>query len=79
MGNTDKHITVLLDEAVEAVLTDPRGVYVDGTFGRGGHSRAILDGLADEGRLYGIDKDPGAIASGTELAEKDGRFAIHHG
>lgn len=79
MGNTDKHITVLLDEAVEAVLTDPRGVYVDGTFGRGGHSRAILEGLADEGRLYGIDKDPRAIAVGTELAEKDGRFAIHHG
>ena len=79
MGNTDKHITVLLDEAVEAVLTDPRGVYVDGTFGRGGHSRAILDGLAEEGRLYGIDKDPGAIAVGTELAEQDKRFAIHHG
>ncbi|AMO57180.1 16S rRNA methyltransferase [Endozoicomonas montiporae] len=79
MGNTDKHITVLLDEAVEAVLTDPQGVYVDGTFGRGGHSRAILDGLADEGRLYGIDKDPRAIAVGTELAERDRRFAIHHG
>ncbi|UYM16926.1 16S rRNA (cytosine(1402)-N(4))-methyltransferase RsmH [Endozoicomonas euniceicola] len=79
MGNTDKHVTVLLDEAVEAVLTDPRGVYVDGTFGRGGHSRAILDGLAEEGRLYGIDKDPGAIAVGTELAEQDKRFAIHHG
>ena len=79
MSNTDKHITVLLDEAVEAVLTDPRGVYVDGTFGRGGHSRAILDGLADEGRLYGIDKDPRAIAVGTELAERDERFTIHHG
>lgn len=79
MGNTDKHIAVLLNEAVEAVLTDPEGIYVDGTFGRGGHSRAILNGLSGKGRLYGIDKDPRAIAVGTELAEKDTRFAIHHG
>lgn len=79
MGNTDKHITVLLREAVDAVLTDPEGIYVDGTFGRGGHSRAILDGLSGNGRLYGIDKDPRAIAVGTELAEQDKRFAIHHG
>ena len=79
MGITDKHITVLLHEAVEAVLTDPEGVYVDGTFGRGGHSRAILEGLSEKGRLYGIDKDPRAIAAATELAAQDERFAIHHG
>ena len=79
MGNTNKHSTVLLHEAVDAVLTDPEGIYVDGTFGRGGHCRAILDGLSEKGRLYGIDKDPCAIAVGIELAEQDERFAIHHG
>lgn len=77
--DTDQHITVLLNEAVEALLSDPDGVYVDGTFGRGGHSRKVLEGLSDKGQLYGIDKDPRAIAVATELAEKDKRFSIHHG
>lgn len=74
-----KHKTVLLDEAVEALIVDPDGVYVDGTFGRGGHSRLILEGLSERGRLMGIDKDPYAIAAANELKAKDERFDIHHG
>ncbi|MBO9481234.1 16S rRNA (cytosine(1402)-N(4))-methyltransferase RsmH [Salinisphaera sp. G21_0] len=73
------HKTVLLNEAVDALLTDPSGVYVDGTFGRGGHSRLILNALTEQGRLVGIDKDPLAIATGVQLASDDPRFAIHHG
>ena len=77
--STDQHITVLLNEAVEALLTDPDGIYVDGTFGRGGHSRLVLEGLSEKGRLMGIDKDPRAIAVANELASKDERFSIFHG
>ncbi|WP_422134526.1 16S rRNA (cytosine(1402)-N(4))-methyltransferase RsmH [Endozoicomonas sp. ALD040] len=76
---SDQHITVLLEEAVEALVTDPDGLYVDGTFGRGGHSRAVLEKLSDRGRLVGIDKDPRAIAAARELAETDSRFSIYHG
>ena len=73
------HKTVLLHEAVDALLTDLSGVYIDGTFGRGGHSRLILSALNDDGRLIGIDKDPAAIATAEALAGIDARFAIHHG
>ena len=76
---SDQHITVLLNEAVEALVTDPDGIYVDGTFGRGGHSRAVLEKLSDKGRLLGIDKDPGAIAVAEQLAESDSRFSLFHG
>ncbi|KEQ16767.1 16S rRNA (cytosine(1402)-N(4))-methyltransferase RsmH [Endozoicomonas numazuensis] len=76
---SDQHVTVLLNEAVEALVTDPDGIYVDGTFGRGGHSRAILEKLSDKGRLVGIDKDPRAIAVADQLAEADSRFSIYHG
>jgi 16S rRNA (cytosine1402-N4)-methyltransferase len=76
---SDKHITVLLNEAVEALVVDPAGVYVDGTFGRGGHSRLVLQSLAAEGQLIGIDKDPVAIAAGQELHNQDSRFEIEHG
>lgn len=76
---SDQHITVLLEEAVEALVTDPDGLYVDETFGRGGHSRAVLEKLSDRGRLVGIDKDPRAIAAARELAETDSRFSIYHG
>ena len=70
------HITVLLDEAVEALAVRPDGCYLDGTFGRGGHSRLILQKLGSEGRLLGFDKDPQAIATGQSLAAEDGRFVI---
>ena len=73
------HKTVLLHEAVAALLTDLSGIYVDGTFGRGGHSRLILSKLNNVGQLIGIDKDPAAIASAEALARQDARFAIHHG
>ncbi len=71
-----RHITVLLDEAVEQLALRADGCYVDGTFGRGGHSRLILEGLGDQGRLLGFDKDPLAIATGNALAAEDGRFVI---
>ena len=74
----ESHTTVLLAEAVDALITDPEGIYVDGTFGRGGHSRSILANLSDHGRLWGIDKDPEAIDVGRALTEQDERFAIYH-
>ena len=70
------HITVLLDEAVEALAVRPDGCYLDGTFGRGGHSRLILSQLGPEGKLLGFDKDPQAIATGQALAAEDGRFVV---
>ncbi|WP_416221070.1 16S rRNA (cytosine(1402)-N(4))-methyltransferase RsmH [Pseudomonas sp. RP23018S] len=70
------HITVLLDEAVEALGLRDEGCYVDGTFGRGGHSRLVLSRLGPQGRLLGFDKDPLAIATGQALAAEDGRFVI---
>ena len=70
------HITVLLNETVDGCVTDPDGIYVDGTFGRGGHSRLLLSKLSERGRLIGIDKDPLAIASGEALAAEDPRFSI---
>lgn len=70
------HTTVLLEETVDGCLTNPDGVYVDGTFGRGGHSRLLLSKLSDKGRLIGFDKDPLAIQSGKELEQEDNRFQI---
>jgi len=70
------HTTVLLTEAVQALVTQPEGIYVDGTFGRGGHSRALLDMLAPQGRLVAFDKDPEAIAAAAQI--QDSRFAICH-
>ncbi|MCQ4232684.1 16S rRNA (cytosine(1402)-N(4))-methyltransferase RsmH [Pseudomonas stutzeri] len=71
-----RHITVLLDEAVAALAVRPDGRYLDGTFGRGGHSRLLLEQLGSEGRLLGFDKDPLAIATGQALAAEDGRFVV---
>ncbi|MFA7552646.1 MAG: 16S rRNA (cytosine(1402)-N(4))-methyltransferase RsmH [Spongiibacteraceae bacterium] len=73
------HDTVLLKEAVDALITDTAGVYIDGTFGRGGHSREILARLSDQGRLIGIDKDPQAIAAGVQLTRQDNRFTLVQG
>lgn len=74
-----QHITVLLREAVEALVTDTSGFYVDGTFGRGGHSGLILQSLTSEGRLLGIDKDLAAIAMAKDRFGGDKRFEIAHG
>lgn len=74
-----RHRSVLLDSAVDLLVTDPAGRYVDGTFGRGGHSRLILDQLGASGALLGIDKDPQAIESASVLSAEDERFALFHG
>ncbi len=71
-----RHTTVLLNEAVQALVTQPDGIYVDGTFGRGGHSRAVLALLGPAGRLVAFDKDPEAIAAAQAIT--DPRFAICH-
>ena len=70
------HTTVLLHEAVEALQIKPQGIYVDGTFGRGGHSRLILQQLGPAGRLIALDKDPAAVAAGREIS--DTRFRLVH-
>src|SRR4051812_37161851 len=74
-----QHVTVLLNEAVDALVTNPAGFYVDGTFGRGGHSALVLEHLSPEGRLLGIDKDLSAIVVATERFAQDSRFEIAHG
>ena len=71
-----KHVSVLLSEALEGLAVQPDGLYIDGTFGRGGHSRAILEQLSSKGQLLGFDKDPEAIRVGNQLAAEDGRFVI---
>ena len=72
-----QHKTVLLDEAVNGLNLRSNGIYIDGTFGRGGHSRLILSQLGPEGRLVAIDRDPQAIAAAAEIT--DPRFSIVHG
>ncbi len=77
---TDKsHISVLLDEAITGLAMKADGIYIDCTFGRGGHSGLILSKLSDQGRLIAIDRDPTAIAAAEKFAD-DARFGIeHHG
>jgi 16S rRNA (cytosine1402-N4)-methyltransferase len=70
------HRTVLLAEAVEALVRQPDGTYVDGTFGRGGHSRAVLERLDARGRLFAFDRDPDAVAVAAAIG--DPRFSIVH-
>ena len=75
-----QHTTVLLNEAVDALVTNPHGVYVDATFGRGGHSRLLLERLAPDARLVAIDRDLQAVAAASSGAAQvtDPRFSIHH-
>jgi 16S rRNA (cytosine1402-N4)-methyltransferase len=70
------HITVLLQEAVEGLAIKPDGIYVDGTFGRGGHSRLVLAQLGPQGRLIAFDRDPVAVAAGQAI--DDPRFELVH-
>ena len=74
---TAAHTTVLLEEAVDALVLDADGLYVDGTFGRGGHSALILSRLSAAGRLVAFDKDPEAVAAAAHLLA-DPRFSIRH-
>ncbi|WP_373766948.1 16S rRNA (cytosine(1402)-N(4))-methyltransferase RsmH [Glaesserella sp.] len=76
MNDTQEHITVLLHEAVNGLAIKPNGIYIDGTFGRGGHSRLILSQLGEQGRLIAIDRDPRAIAEAKTIS--DPRFQIIH-
>lgn len=76
--STERHITVLLNEAVDALVIRSDGIYVDGTFGRGGHSRLILSKLGANGRLIVFDKDPQAIAAARDLALQDNRLSVIH-
>ena len=76
MSETQQHITVLLNEAVEGLAIKPDGIYIDGTFGRGGHSRLILSQLSANGRLIATDRDPRAIAEANTI--NDPRFQIVH-
>jgi len=78
MSDYNAHDSVLLNEAVDALIVDPDGCYVDGTFGRGGHSRVILSRLSSKGRLLVIDKDPQAIAYAHEHFSDDERVIIGH-
>ncbi len=73
-----EHIPVLRDAFIDAILSDPDGHYVDCTFGRGGHSRALLARLSSRGRLLALDRDSDAIAVGKELEQQDERFTICH-
>jgi 16S rRNA (cytosine1402-N4)-methyltransferase len=75
-----EHVPVLASEAIAALRVRPGGVYVDGTFGRGGHSRLLLQALGEEGRLLALDRDPEAVAAGRRLAAEwsDPRFEIVH-
>ncbi|KEA53200.1 MULTISPECIES: 16S rRNA (cytosine(1402)-N(4))-methyltransferase RsmH [Mangrovibacter] len=77
MMESYKHTTVLLDEAVNGLNIRQDGIYIDGTFGRGGHSRLILSKLGAEGRLLAIDRDPQAIEAASQI--NDARFSIVHG
>jgi 16S rRNA (cytosine1402-N4)-methyltransferase len=74
------HRTVLLHEAVDALVTTPDGLYVDGTYGRGGHARLVLSRLSPHGRLIAFDRDPEAVAAATlgPARVEDPRFSILH-
>tara|TARA_B100000768_G_C11257981_1_gene367361 strand:- start:433 stop:1356 length:924 start_codon:yes stop_codon:yes gene_type:complete len=73
-----EHSAVLLSEAVESLVVDPDGYYIDGTYGRGGHSTAILEKLSARGKLLAIDKDPEAIADGRSRFDGELRVAFRH-
>lgn len=77
MPSTASHTPVLLHEAVDSLIKQTSGCYVDGTFGRGGHSRAILQCLGASGRLIAFDKDPQAVAHAHSTIN-DARFHMHH-
>jgi 16S rRNA (cytosine1402-N4)-methyltransferase len=79
MSESFAHRPVLFNEVLEALAIEPDGIYVDGTFGRGGHAGGILDRLGDKGRLLAIDKDPQAVAEARNRFGGDSRFEITQG
>ena len=76
MSSTLAHVTVLLEEAVTALAIQSDGVYIDATFGRGGHSRRVLAALGEKGHLIAVDRDPQAILAGAAI--QDRRFCLVH-
>src|SRR5579862_9168492 len=74
-----QHHSVLLTEVLDSLAVKPEGIYVDATFGRGGHAEAILKQLGPRGRLLAMDKDPEAIAYACQHFSSDPRFTIQHG
>ena len=78
MADQLRHIPVMLDEAVEGLAVREGGRYLDGTFGRGGHARAVLSRLGPEGRLLLMDRDPQAIATAQKEFAADPRVSIRH-
>ncbi len=78
MNETFTHRTVLLHEAIDALAVKPSGIYVDCTFGRGGHSRLILERLEPAGRLIALDKDAEAVLAARALARADSRLQCVH-
>ncbi|BDM66049.1 ribosomal RNA small subunit methyltransferase H [Shewanella sp. NFH-SH190041] len=78
MSQDFAHLSVLLEETVDGLNIRPDGIYIDGTFGRGGHSRQVLKRLGEHGRLIAIDRDPQAIEAAKQFAD-DPRFQIVHG
>ncbi|MGI2171784.1 16S rRNA (cytosine(1402)-N(4))-methyltransferase RsmH [Shewanella sp. MF05960] len=78
MSQEFAHLSVLLNETVDGLNIQRDGIYIDGTFGRGGHSRHVLSHLGENGRLIAIDRDPQAIEAAKQFAD-DPRFQIVHG
>ena len=76
--NDSVHVPVLLDEVVRALNVKPQGIYVDATYGRGGHARAILQQLGSSGRLIAMDRDPQAVAHARREFASEQRLHVHH-
>jgi len=74
------HTPAMLRETIDSlgIANDPNGIYIDGTFGRGGHTRGILNALGKDGQLHAFDLDPEAITVGRALEKEDSRFHMHH-
>ncbi len=79
MTPSQAHRPVLLEEALDGLAVQPDGIYIDGTFGRGGHAAALLERLGPVGRLYAVDKDPDAVRVAQERFGRDARFHIQRG
>lgn len=79
LADAGGHVPVMLEEATQALNIQSDGIYIDGTFGRGGHARRILAELDERGRLLAFDKDEAAVAIAHELFANDQRFSIVHG
>ncbi len=75
---SQEHIPVLLREVVHALTQSGSGIYVDGTYGRGGHCRSMLARLAPDAKMIGLDRDPEAVTAAQALVQADARFSIFH-